>query len=206
MTLFSWRAGELLRFFALTVLSVPGFGQAWTPPRGEGAYAMVFQDLYTTKHTFADGSRADVGHVTLLGLANSVDFGVTDKFAATFSFPVGMGIYNGKNPHLLPIDNGNFHGSLQDFGIGLRYNLVSRPVMFTPFVLATMPWCTMSTSLTPRSGVTPGRCAWDSMPDTASRLGCATLTTSSSTPIPSLKNSWGFAPTGTASTANLGTF
>ena len=139
MTLFSWRAGELLRFFALTVLSVPGFGQAWTPPRGEGAYAMVFQDLYTTKHTFADGSRADVGHVTLLGLANSVDFGVTDKFAATFSFPVGMGIYNGKNPHLLPIDNGNFHGSLQDFGIGLRYNLVSRPVMFTPFVLATMP-------------------------------------------------------------------
>jgi hypothetical protein len=99
---------------------------------------MVFQDLYTTKHTFADGSRADVGHVTLLGLANSVDFGVTDKFAATLSFPVGMGIYNGKNPHLLPIDNGNFHGSLQDFGIGLRYNLISRPVMFTPFVLATV--------------------------------------------------------------------
>ena len=96
MTLFSWPAGELLRLFALTVLSVPGFGQAWTPPRGEGSYAIVFQDLYTTKHTFADGSRADVGHVTLLGLANSVDFGVTDKFAATLSFPVGMGIYNGK--------------------------------------------------------------------------------------------------------------
>jgi hypothetical protein len=142
VTLFSWQAGELVRLFAfaaLVALSVPGFGQAWTPPKGEGSYATVFQDLYTTKHTFGDGSRVDSGHVTLLGLVNSVDFGVTDKFAATLSFPVGMGIYNGKTPHLLPIDDGNFHASLQDLGIGLRYNLVSRSVVFTPFVLATIP-------------------------------------------------------------------
>ena len=114
-------------------------GQAWTPPKGEGEYAMVFQDLYTTRHTLSDGSRVDAGHVTLLGLVSSIDLGITDKLAATFAFPLGMGIYNGKSPHLLPIDDGNFHGGLQDFGIGLRYNLVSRPLMFTPFVLSTYP-------------------------------------------------------------------
>jgi hypothetical protein len=114
-------------------------GQAWTPPRGEGEYAIVFQDLYTTKHTLGDGSRVDAGHVTLLGFVNSVDLGMTDKLAATLAFPVGMGIYNGKTPHLLPIDDGNFHGGVQDLGIGLRYNLISRPLMFTPFVLSTFP-------------------------------------------------------------------
>jgi len=100
---------------------------------------MGFQDLYTTRHTLGDGSRVDAGHVTLLGLVNSIDFGVTDRFAATLSFPVGMGLYNGNAPHLLPIDNGNFHGSLQDLGLGLRYNIASRPLMLTPFVFATIP-------------------------------------------------------------------
>jgi hypothetical protein len=130
---------HLLAFVAILVFSLWSFGQAWTPPRGQGEYATVFQDLYTTRHTLGDGSRVDAGHVTLLGLVDSVDFGVTDKLAATISFPVGMGLYNGETPHLLPIDDGNFHGSLQDLGLGLRYNIASRPVMFTPFVLASFP-------------------------------------------------------------------
>ncbi|HWY54386.1 MAG TPA: hypothetical protein VNZ03_07985 [Terriglobales bacterium] len=114
-------------------------GQAWTPPRGEGEYATVFQDLYTAKHTLGDGSRVDAGHVSLLGLVNSVDVGITDRLAVTAAVPLGMGIYNGRTPHLLPIDDGNFHGGLQDFGIGVRYNLISRHLMLTPFVLSTLP-------------------------------------------------------------------
>jgi hypothetical protein len=129
----------LMEFVACIVSSPTCLGQAWTPPKGEGEYAVVFQDLYTTKHTLSDGSRVDAGHVTLLGLVNSVDVGMTDKLAVTLAFPVGMGMYNGKTPHLLPIDNGNFHGGLQDLGVGLRYNIASRPLMFTPFVLSTYP-------------------------------------------------------------------
>jgi hypothetical protein len=129
----------LAALLAFAVCSQTCFGQAWTPPRGEGEYAMVFQDLYTTKHTLSDGSRVDAGHVTLLGVVNSLDVGITDKLAVTLAFPLGMGLYNGKTPHLLPIDNGNFHGGLQDLGIGLRYSLVARPLVFTPFVLSTYP-------------------------------------------------------------------
>ena len=130
---------RLLALASLVVCSEQSLGQAWVPPKGEGEYSMVFQDLYTTKHTLGDGSRIDAGHVTLLGLVNSVDFGVTDKFAVTFAVPAGMGKYDGRTPHLLPIDDGNYHGSLQDMGIALRYNLVARPMVLTPFVLATFP-------------------------------------------------------------------
>ena len=133
---------SIIRLFALAcsvVCAEQSLGQAWVPPKGEGEYSMVFQDLYTTKHTLGDGSRVDRGTVTLLGLVNTLDFGVTDKFAVTLAVPAGMGKYDGKYPHLYPIDNGNFHGSLQDMGIGLRYNVASRPLMLTPFVLATYP-------------------------------------------------------------------
>jgi len=133
-------SAPVLSLVLLTVAVCPScLGQAWTPPKGEGEYAVVFEDLYTTKHTLSDGSRVDAGHVSLLGLVNSIDLGITDKLATTVAVPVGMGIYNGKSPHLLPIDNGNFHGGLQDFGVGLRYRLISRPFMLTPFVLGTYP-------------------------------------------------------------------
>jgi hypothetical protein len=60
---------SLAAFMAFATPPPSCFGQAWTPPKGEGEYAMVFQDLYTTKHTLSDSSRVDAGHVTLLGLA-----------------------------------------------------------------------------------------------------------------------------------------
>jgi len=135
----SW-VGKASASIVMVCFVVPsGLGQAWTPPKGEGTYAMLFQDLYTTRHTLGDGSRVDAGHVSLLGLVHSVDFGISDRLAATLSFPIGMGIYNGKTPHLLPIDDGNFHASLQDLGLGLRYNVLARPMVLTPFVLATFP-------------------------------------------------------------------
>jgi hypothetical protein len=133
------------RAFLLLVISVclcaPGlsYGQAWTPSRGEGDYSVVFQDLYTRDHLLQDGSRIDAGHVTLLGAVQSLDFGVTDRLAATLALPFGAGKYSGHSPHQFPIDDGNYHGSLQDMGIGIRYNWLARPVILTPFVLVSFP-------------------------------------------------------------------
>ena len=125
----------------LTSLCAPSLshGQAWTPAKGEGDYSLVFQDLYTREHLLQDGSRVDAGHVNLVGIVQSVDFGVTDKFAATVAVPIGVGKYSGPTPHLLPIDNGNYHGGLQDMGIALRYNWLARPVVLTPFVSGSFP-------------------------------------------------------------------
>jgi hypothetical protein len=121
----------LLATFSL----VPTFAysQAWTPAKGEGDYSIAAQDLYTRDHLLQDGSRVEAGHVTLLGLVQSVDFGVTDKVAATVASPIGAGRYNGHTPHLLPIDNGNYHGSLQDMGLSLRYQWLAHPFVLTRF-------------------------------------------------------------------------
>ena len=127
--------------FLLTAFCAPilSRGQAWTPPKGEGDYSVVFQDLYTRDHLLQDGSRIDAGHVTLLGVVQSLDFGVTDKLATPVAFPFGAGKYSGPVPSLLPIDNGNYHGSLQDKGIALRYNWLARPLVLTPFLFGLFP-------------------------------------------------------------------
>jgi hypothetical protein len=126
----------LLTSFCVPILS---HGQAWTPAKGEGDYSVVFQDLYTRDHLLQDGSRIYAGHVTLLGLVQSLDFGLTDKLAATVAFPLGAGKYRGPTPHQFPIDNGNYHGSLQDMGLTLRYNWLTRPLVLTPFVSSSSP-------------------------------------------------------------------
>jgi hypothetical protein len=126
----------LLTLFCVPILT---HGQAWTPAKGAGDYSLVFQDLYTRDHLLQDGSRIYAGHVTLLGIVQSLDFGLTDKLAATVAFPLGAGKYRGPTPHQFPIDNGNYHGSLQDMGITLRYNWLPRPLVLTPFVSGSFP-------------------------------------------------------------------
>jgi hypothetical protein len=123
----------------LTSFPVRAHAQAWTPPKGEGEYSVVFQDLYTRDHLLQEGQRLDAGHVNLVGVVQSIDFGITGKFAASLAVPLGAGRYNGRFPHQLPIDDGSYHMSLQDMGIGLRYNWRHHPLMLTPFVLGTFP-------------------------------------------------------------------
>ena len=125
--------------FLFSAMSGKLNAQAWTPPKGEGDYSIAFQDLYTREHMLEDGSRLDAGHVNLLGAAQSFDIGITDRLAATLSVPFGGGRYSGKVPHQLPIDDGTYHASLQDMGIGLRYNFGARPLVLTPFVLGMFP-------------------------------------------------------------------
>jgi hypothetical protein len=121
------------------LLVTSGFGQAWVPPKGQGEFSMAYQDLYTTDHFLGDGSRIDRGKIRLLGLIQGVDYGLTDKLALTAAFPIGMGKYDGRFPHQVPIDNGNYHGTIQDLGLTVRYNLRTRPLAFTPFIGTTFP-------------------------------------------------------------------
>jgi hypothetical protein len=73
------------------------------------------------------------------GLTGIVDYGLTDKLALTVSLPFALGRYSGVDPHQLPIDGGNYHGSLQDLGFSARYNIRSHPLVLTPFVRFSFP-------------------------------------------------------------------
>jgi hypothetical protein len=135
------RTGPRLLLFVITVLlaSEAVFGQAWVPPKGEGEMAVSYQNLFTKEHFNGDGSRHDYGHIRLFGVIQEFDYGVTDKFAVNFSIPYGYGKYHGTFPHQLPIDNGDYHGALQDMHVGFRYNLRTHPFVFTPFLAVAFP-------------------------------------------------------------------
>lgn len=114
-------------------------GQAWVPPKGEGEFSITYQNAYTADHLWGDGSRADLGKVRLLGMTQAVDFGLTDKLAVTAALPVFSGKYTGDAPHALPIDDGHYHGGVQDLAFTVRYQTTEKPVVFTPFMGFSVP-------------------------------------------------------------------
>jgi hypothetical protein len=124
---------------AVLLADATGFGQAWVPPKGEGETALSYQNLFTRDHFNGDGSRHDYGHIRLFGVIEELDYGVTNKFAVNLSVPYGFGKYHGPFPHKLPIDDGDYHGALQDMHFGFRYNVLRRPIQFTPFVAVAFP-------------------------------------------------------------------
>jgi hypothetical protein len=68
-----------------------------------------------------------------------VDYSVTDRLALRISLPYIAAKYNGPFPHQLPIDNGTYHSTFQDFTIDFRYNLTKRRAILTPFFTTVIP-------------------------------------------------------------------
>ena len=129
----------LVLLAAVTFGATVVLGQAWVPPKGEGETALSYQNLFNQYHFNSDGTRHDYGQVRAFRVIEEIDYGVTDKFAVNVSLPYGFGKYHGRYPHQLPIDSGDYHGALQDFRAGFRYNVVKRPVQFTPFMAIVFP-------------------------------------------------------------------
>ena len=78
-----------------------------------------------------------------------MEYSITDKMAVSFSLPVVATKYTGTRPPPTRCgpafdvhshaDDGNWHGTVQDFNLGLRYNVVQNPLMVTPFIRAVIP-------------------------------------------------------------------
>jgi len=88
---------------------------------------------------FSKGDGADIGHIHSHGLLLDTDYSFTDKLALTIGLPYIAGKYTGEGGHQLPIDDGTYHATFQDFRIGLRYNVSKRPMAITPFFEAVLP-------------------------------------------------------------------
>jgi hypothetical protein len=132
----------------LISLPVSLVSQAWLSPKGEGTAAVLYQYGLDRLHVFADGRTKDRGHIFLHGVILDTDFSLTDKLAVRLSLPYVSGKYVGRNGHTLvrgqsetavALDNGSFHGSLQDFRFDVRYSLSERALKVVPFFQATIP-------------------------------------------------------------------
>lgn len=124
--------------------------QAFLPPAGEGNLTVSYQNLFARGHLDLNGDRmeGESGHDPTQGHAIVMEgeFGLTDRLAVNVALPYIRSRYEGTHPHIVggvgPVqewDNGEYHGTFQDFRIGIRYNVTRRPVAVTPFADIIVP-------------------------------------------------------------------
>lgn len=149
-------------FFSLFLIAFAGTaaGQAWVPEKGEGTFSTSFNYIDFGGHFRSDGSRTPEGASRARSFLFEIEYGVTDRLAVTVSVPIVSARYAGTNPAssdllilfnqaLQSVDSGfythqflddqQYHSTVQDLHFDVRYNLVSRLVVVTPFASVTIP-------------------------------------------------------------------
>ena len=118
--------------------------QAWLPPQGEGWISFGYGNAFATKHYFGviDPGEIDGGHMRGQSVGLQLGYGVTDHFTLSVGIPFVINKYycapepnhESTAPHIpgpvdpdtIAIDDGQYHGTFQDFRVNLDYQLVSR--------------------------------------------------------------------------------
>lgn len=146
----------------LTILFLPaiGFCQAWVEDKGEGVVSLTYQTVNFKGHYGEDGTKyPELFPLRTHSLTWELDYGLTPKLTLNVSLPYVTSKFKGdqqtidENRALFDqlqqeaggiyqhgfIDDGSYHGFIQDFRINARYNITSRPLMITPFVAFGVP-------------------------------------------------------------------
>ena len=140
--------GWLLAGLTIGLLgSAAASAQEWLPPQGEAWLSFGYGNSFTTRHYFGviDPGETDVGHVRAQGYALQLGYGVTDRFTLSLGVPLADNKYyctpeGPCTPHPFSnVDDGSYHGTLQDFRIGLDYQLLRGGLSLAPFVSVVIP-------------------------------------------------------------------
>jgi hypothetical protein len=124
--------------------------QAWVPAAGDGSVSIDYQSFDSPGHLNLHGQKIGGGtqsHTVLF----EVEYGITDRIALTVGLPYITAKYTGEGPacpaclaspfdfHISHLDDGAYHGTVQDFRTALRYNLVKKAILLTPSLTAVIP-------------------------------------------------------------------
>ncbi len=114
--------------------------QAWVPAKGEGSLTTTYQKVDVRDHFDADGDVEERGRIHTHNLITIFEYGLTDKLALDFEVAYVASKFEarGRRPHGA-VDDGFFHPTLSDAHVGLRYNVTSKHLVFTPFFSFTIP-------------------------------------------------------------------
>ena len=136
--------GLLSLVFAVAGLSItpPLAAQVWLPPAGGMTLSLGFQATDYEGHLLSDGTKEAILPSSSRVLLVNVDYGLTDRWALTARVPYVF-TQNGPDPSPVygntGLDDGAWHGNLQDYLFSVRYAAVRAPVAVTPFVRYAIP-------------------------------------------------------------------
>jgi hypothetical protein len=134
-----------LSLAALTgILLVPASAaaQALTPLPGVGSITFAWQWIDNTGHVLTDGTFLPRGQSVTTSVLAEVDYGVTERLAATVAVPFVFARYTGQLPPLSGLERDAcrcWHQSFQDFSIAGRYRLGDDFWALTPQVRVVIP-------------------------------------------------------------------
>jgi len=139
--------GAALLSGVLALLLLPGLAgaQAWVPAVRQLSVYTGYQYQDAGDHLVsqdvgpAGDNRIDWGDISgqtgLIGL----DYGVTDRLAASFGAAYVASKYDGVDPDNTAVDNGSWNTGFQDLTFGLRYMAIRAPVVVTPSLTVSVP-------------------------------------------------------------------
>jgi hypothetical protein len=129
---------------ALLLASAPiklTLGQAWLPSAGEGQITITYENLYVRDHFDYTGKRFDAGPIRTHTVVTTFEYGLTDKLTFDSELTHVTSKYEGfvgPVPHGPP-DTGFYHPTFQDLRVGIRYNVLARQLVVTPFIATVIP-------------------------------------------------------------------
>jgi hypothetical protein len=143
----------------LGIASLPVSAQLFVPAQGEGSVSATIQVVTDHWHLTDRGDRAGQSNITSNSVFLKLDYGLTDRLAVTlnvpyvqkrFRAPPGGAPAHDPDPfnhhhdgheheHVEELDDGQFHGHWQDWGVGVRFAWLKDPLMVTPFLNYSWP-------------------------------------------------------------------
>lgn len=121
--------------------------QAWVPSKGDGTVSVTYQNYDVAGHYDAMGHKNNNGGTQSHAVIAEVDYGLTDAIGLTASLPfvsskyTGPPVYfvGGLETHPGPLDDGDYHGALQDLHLAARWLFWLGTIPVAPFIAATLP-------------------------------------------------------------------
>lgn len=127
----------------------PTQGQAWVPEKGHLSMSIFYEYSDVGNHLFSEdlifqginfGKEVDeLGDIKSHSVHLNLDYGLSNKLAVTASIPMVTSRYDGTIPDNPAVDDGTFHGGIQDFRLGIRYMSLVTPLVVTPSVSVVLP-------------------------------------------------------------------
>ena len=132
----------LARVLTLVLLPASAAAQAFTPPPQVGSVTVGWQWVDNTGHILTDGTLFPRGQSVTTSLMVEVDYGVTERFAATASVPFVFAKYTGDLPPFSRLERDAcrcWNQSFQDLSIAGRYRFGDDFWAITPQVRYVLP-------------------------------------------------------------------